>query len=622
MNTSKYLPNFMAIYLTAFFSSLYLNLMRKFFYFILLATIIFYFITGCKKGFNPSLSTKDSTTNISYITASVSGRVIDMSNQPVGNANITTTFGSTTTDANGQFNLTNIKFDKNAAFVSVSKTGYFMGSTTFLTSSDNSKNYVEITLIPKVESGTFTASSGGNITIPTGGSISFQAGSIQDATTNMPYSGTVSVAAYFINPSNSIVAQIMPGDLRGIDSSNNEKGLQPYSMIVAELTGSSGQKLQLINNKPATLTFPIIAGLQSSAPATISLWSFDETKGLWKQEGIATKQGSNYTGKVAHFSYWDCDMGIPVVNFKMVVEDNNGNPLNGIEVDVSYQYSSSDTAFMTSKHGYTDGAGIVQGKVPANQQLQITVHGGQCNSALYTQTITTTNNDVDLGTAKVNVGWVPVIFSGTVKDCSGNNITNGTVTVSLDGNNTTSNITNGTFSITVNRCNANAAVANIVAVDAASNVQDATSIQNVTSANITNISLKPCTQTIEQYVNYTMNNTPYSFTFPTDSLTYSISTSTSWLSIWATKRTNRDEVDIYMADTIPGTSTGRRLYINQSNTIYQSKSTDAITTTITEFGPINGYIAGSFSGNLYTDTTGANATKYPVQGTFKFKRIY
>lgn len=597
--------------------------MRKSLYFIFPIAIIFCFITSCKKGFNPDISTRDSTSNISYTIASVSGRVIDMSDQPVSNANITTTFGSTTTDANGQFNLTDIKFDKNAAFVSASKTGYFMGSTTFLTSSDNSKNYVEITLIPKVESGTFTASSGGNVTIPNGGSISFQAGSIQDATTNAPYSGTVSVAAYFINPSNSIVAQIMPGDLRGIDSSNNEKGLQPYSMIVAELTGSSGQKLQLISNKPATLTFPIIAGLQSSAPATISLWSFDETKGLWKQEGVATKQGNNYTGKVAHFSYWDCDMGIPVVNFKMKVEDNNGNLLNGIEVDVSYQYSSSDTAFMTSKHGYTDGAGIVQGKVPANQQLQITVHGGQCNSTLYTQTITTTNNDVDLGTTKVNVGWVPVTFSGTVKDCSGNNITNGTVTVSLDGNNTTGNINNGTFSITVNRCNANAAVANIVAVDVANNVQDATSIQNVTNANITNISLKPCTQNVEQYVSYTMNNTSYSFVSPTDSLSYNIY---AGVSIWATKQppsSGADEVNIYMNDTIPGTSTGKQLYIKQSGTIYQSKLSDAITTTITEFGAkSSGYIAGSFSGNIYTDTTSANATKYPVQGTFRIKRIY
>jgi hypothetical protein len=35
------------------------------------------------------------------------------------------------------------------------------------------------------------------------------------------------------------------------------------------------------------------------------LWSFDEAKGLWKEEGQAIKTGSNYVGDVSHFSFWN-----------------------------------------------------------------------------------------------------------------------------------------------------------------------------------------------------------------------------------------------------------------------------------------------------------------------------
>ena len=38
------------------------------------------------------------------------------------------------------------------------------------------------------------------------------------------------------------------------------------------------------------------------------LWYFDEQKGMWVEEGVATKQGNQYVGTVNHFTDWNCDI--------------------------------------------------------------------------------------------------------------------------------------------------------------------------------------------------------------------------------------------------------------------------------------------------------------------------
>ncbi len=95
----------------------------------------------------------------------------------------------------------------------------------------------------------------------------------------------------------------MPGELRGIDENNKQVGLQSFGMMAVEMTGASGERLQLAPAKPATMRFPIAAAQQASAPATIAFWSFNDTTGLWKQEGMATKQGMNILEKHPTFLF-------------------------------------------------------------------------------------------------------------------------------------------------------------------------------------------------------------------------------------------------------------------------------------------------------------------------------
>ena len=56
------------------------------------------------------------------------------------------------------------------------------------------------------------------------------------------------------------------------------------------------------------MSIPVGSTQTSSAPAEIPLWYFDETNGVWKEEGKATLQGNEYVGEVSHFTFWNCDI--------------------------------------------------------------------------------------------------------------------------------------------------------------------------------------------------------------------------------------------------------------------------------------------------------------------------
>ena len=54
-----------------------------------------------------------------------------------------------------------------------------------------------------------------------------------------------------------------------------------------------------------------------------AVWGFLERMGV--EEGFATKTGSNYVGEVSHFSWWNCDVPINLVDFCLTVVNKPNN---------------------------------------------------------------------------------------------------------------------------------------------------------------------------------------------------------------------------------------------------------------------------------------------------------
>src|SRR6188768_1391551 len=182
----------------------------------------------------------------------VQGLITDLNNSPVSNATVTGGSATATTDASGKFTLTKVQFNSDTVVVIVTKIGFFEGSKKIVSSSNVASN-VKIQLITKTVLGTFAASSGGDITLPGGGSINFSPGFVTASNGNA-YTGNVSVSAHYFDPSDPNFSAYSPGDLKAAGFNNPQGALQSFGVVAVEMDGASGNKLQLAAGKKAILS--------------------------------------------------------------------------------------------------------------------------------------------------------------------------------------------------------------------------------------------------------------------------------------------------------------------------------------------------------------------------------
>jgi carboxypeptidase family protein len=330
-------------------------------------------------------------TAVPPVATSISGLVTDINKTPVSNATVTGGTVTATTDANGKFTLANVKFTADSVLVNVTKDGFFQGSKNFV-STTGTVNNVTIRLIPKPAAATIPASSGGDVTVPGGGSVNFTGGFV-NASNGSAYTGTVSVSTTYLNSTDQNFSANVPGNLKGVSASNQPGVLQSFGVVAVEMNDASGNKLQLAPGKTATITLPIPAALQGNGPASIPLWYFDDIKGSWKEEGTATKQGSNYVGVVNHFSFWNAGDLSGSVNLSATFIDSNGVAFTNKLVSITRPDSSIASS-------YTDSAGTVSGLVPVNEVLAMKVFG-DCGDIVYSKNIGPLSKDTVLGTITI-----------------------------------------------------------------------------------------------------------------------------------------------------------------------------------------------------------------------------
>lgn len=546
------------------------------------------------------------------VTASINGRVIDETGKPVSNAAVQSGTSATSTDINGAFRFNNIQLSKNAGYVQVEKDGYFKSGRTIFSSTGNVNN-IEIKLIPKTEVGNFQVAAGGNVNIASGTSVNFPANGIINKATNTAYSGTVKVFGAYLNPEDPNLALIMPGNLTGITTENEQKILQTYGMIVAELEGSNGEKLNLASGKTATITLPIPSSLQANAPATIPLWYFSDSLGIWKEEGTATKQGNAYTGTVSHFSFWNCDVPANFVNLKMTLKNQNQELLPGYRVLLINKQNNSHS------FGYTDSSGTVNGPVPINAPIEMAVYN-KCGTELYNQTIGPFASATDLGVVTVNTPAPgTIVVSGSVAKCNQSAVANGIVDFYLDGIGYRAAVNNGNYSITIQRCATLPSTLTIVASDIDASQQGNVSELQVTSGSYT-ANLVACGTSTLQFINFSIGGNIFNFIPPNDSLTAWRNGSTTNIDAY---RQGRDSANYQYTsfklagNAAPGTysmSTNTFILSKAIPSTIEYKMEGAINITITEYGGPGEYVAGSFTGNFRERYSNA-----VVSGTCSFR---
>jgi hypothetical protein len=598
--------------------NIYLRLMPLF-----IATVVLFF-SACQKNINEFIDTGNNNQNpgpdlTTKVTSSVSGFVTNENDMPVVGAVVKAGAITTLTDEYGYFVIRNTNVVKNAAVVTVTKPGYFKGIKTYQ-GVDGKSVFFRVKLIPKNTVGVINSATGGNVTLSNGMIVALPANAVVVASSSAPYSGNINVSAYWIDPTSIDLDRVMPGDLRGLDKNNSLKVLTTFGMVAVELSGDNGSLLQIADGKKATLTFPLPAAANSVAPASIPLWSFDEDRGLWVEEGIANKVGNTYVGEVSHFSFWNCDQPDEYVYFDCNILDAEGQPLPYVWVKLTVVSNP-----WNSRYGYTDSSGYVGGIVPANETLKLEVFTNySCNSAVFTQEFSTTSSDLSLGNLSVpNTALNQATVTGTINDCNNSPVTNGYL-ILLSGNvpyryelsNT------GSYSFTKILCSG-AETVTLIGEDISSG-QQSTPLSYTLNNGANNVPLiQACGVTTEQFFNYTIDGTPYNYSSPADSFYMYVNpqTTPAQITISGSRINSGTSTSGFFSFDQPGIAVGSA---QNMTSIYLSQITgtttinNTISVNITEYGAVGEFIAGNFSGSI----TGPSPTftVYNINGSFRVRR--
>lgn len=265
------------------------------------------------------------------------GRVVNTLGNPIGDVTVrllgaaaTRQVGSATTNADGYFSLGSVT----------------PGRQRVLFSAPNYSDKIEVVdvvagqslrvPITMIQAGTVQSVNGAqaNTVTHNGGSVALPANSVVNAAGQPVDTFTVEVTT--VPPSTDRYEDVFPGPFLGVpEGQGTSTAIRSYGYIDVQLRDAQGNELQLATGTTAELVIPIDPA-NDPGTATVPLWYFSASQGIWVQEGVATRDNANnvYRANVSHFTPWNLDVPIDEQSTKRVILRLEGQPLVGVSVRV------------------------------------------------------------------------------------------------------------------------------------------------------------------------------------------------------------------------------------------------------------------------------------------------
>jgi|GEM_PF-1402275 len=605
--------------------------------FLTLKPFLFFFcavlaISSCQKELSPENTTPvppgPSVISLPVVpvTLSVNGKVVDENNNPVQGAVISGGGKTAVTSVDGTFTLTNGNFNGSFTTVKIEKDNYFTLVKTF-SSKSNETEYITATLSPKVLAGKIGAG-GGNVVLPPNNiKVEFPANAFVSLA-GVAVTDSVNIYVTYIDPTAPDANERMPGNLTGAVAPSTVYILRSLGMLAVELkNAATNETVKIAPDKKAAITVPIPATLAGEAQATIPLWYFDESNGVWVKEGEATKSGNSFRGEVAHFTFWNLDYFGPYCDFSVrFLNAADSTPLAYSRVTL--QMNGVSSVFTD----YTNSNGAAYGYVPLNTVLQMKYFKADGSISLDT-TIGPYTTNADLGNVYVEVGGSapPVASSpitGTLLNCNGIPVTSGFVSASVNGANFQSSVNStGAFSIAVNDSLTAGASIIISGYDSVSNAAIPQSTITYTGTASLNLGyLFSCSNPLAEFITYNLDGQDHIFIRNIDSAFCTETFVFNRTNIACRRANGSPTVEGYVAfitgpSTTGGTDTSSILTLERYTTASTPSSLNIVSFTENYSSypsalGVPGWVTGEFTCE-FTDETGAAHT---VRSRFKIWR--
>ncbi|MEP5340635.1 MAG: hypothetical protein ABJL44_12895 [Algibacter sp.] len=379
------------------------------------------------------------------------GKVVDESGNRLRDVQIAIGNKTVNTDHNGIFVLNSVSVHDKFVFVKASKDGYIKGFRSLVPTSEGS-NDIQITLLKKNVIGTVTSGEASEVSMSNGSKVTFGGGFI-DVSGNS-YFGQVEVSMHYLEPNKATTFVQMPGMLFGQREDGSASSMETYGMLSVNLFSPSGEVLNISEDSPAKLSFPI-STTTPNVETDIPLWYFDEATGYWKEQGSATKLANDYITLVTHFTWWNCDIPVSkIINGCInLTSDNTSKPLTNYYLEI-FRKSNNQQIF----GGYTNAEGKECGWFPKDEELSVKVYSDCKENILYEsiEEFVVSDTIIDIVVLETT-DITETELQATILDCSGNPLTKGYVYLFDDNfNDFFVEIINGVFNYNISGCtNAN-----------------------------------------------------------------------------------------------------------------------------------------------------------------------
>ncbi len=386
---------------------------------------LLFFMSSCKKEEVDVITTEHVIEETELLQFSLSGTIVDESNNPIENVEVVIDDNYTSTDENGFYHFENIKAQGERAQIQFAHTDYFK---TYKTTEvrEGGRFHVNVILVLLDDGTGLSSSQGGEVSSTEGVKINFPADAFVKAD-GTPYNGNVKVHLANLDLTEADIAGRFPSDFEVLTKDKEKQFMQVFTGIGVELYSDAGEPLEI--NKPVSMELPIPSELLNSAPTTISLGHYSEALGIWEEDGEANLVGGRYVTEVDHFSYWCCFVmqdPTKILGFVLEEIDNNQSVIPVKDIFIKVSIANSAIASFTR----SAGDGFFSMKVPKGLDLILEVYANsfdtECGSPVLTLPISALTTFQNLGDLIIDAPEM-ITVTGIVQDCSQQNFTSGYV---------------------------------------------------------------------------------------------------------------------------------------------------------------------------------------------------
>jgi hypothetical protein len=265
------------------------------------------------------------------------GRVQSTSGRSLANVKVTAGDAAAISDAKGHYEL---KAPAGKTRVRFELAGYVDGYRSMDLVKAN-PTQLDVSLLSRAEPVPVDAASGGIASGERGVAVRVPPNAFADAA-GKTVTGMVDVYLSPLDPSSQNERAAAPELVAEVDG--DHELFESLGMVELDVR-QDGVKLEIASGKALELSIPVAEG--SEPESKIGLWSFDESKSVWVDQGDAAYESdaNTYVAMVEHLSLWNVQRAVAATCICGVVKESGKGSLAGARIEASgVSYLGSSTA--------------------------------------------------------------------------------------------------------------------------------------------------------------------------------------------------------------------------------------------------------------------------------------